>query len=210
MVRTAPVNSVSFLYRSAPTVPFWRYRCATYTSILMVVRRQVGPARMLLDGQGKARALDRTLSRAKMNLTFGSKTMWQNHTDHASTGADGGHDPLLRDLIQPQIILPSQYFARTGAGSEIDGELRLLLAVLKDGIRWFLSDAPRKHRLVLEAQEWITPPGRTGPLTFDSICEVVGIEAQQLRHPPVSLRAQLGGSEAPDEQQPPSPSPPAR
>jgi hypothetical protein len=102
--------------------------------------------------------------------------------------AKTGQDLLVRGPVKAQSILPSQYFDRGAGRSENVGELKLLLAVLTDGISCFLKKGSRKHRLFLEAKDWIIMPYRTGPFAFDSICEALGIEADTLRKRLVSLR----------------------
>jgi hypothetical protein len=66
------------------------------------------------------------------------------------------------------------------------GERRLLLAVLEDGIRTLLKHARATHgramNLRREAFSWLTAGDRSDVFAFDSICEVLGIDADRLRH----------------------------
>lgn len=66
------------------------------------------------------------------------------------------------------------------------GERRLLLAVLEDGIRTLLKYARATHgramNLKREAFSWLTAGDRGDVFAFESICEVLGIDAQRLRH----------------------------
>lgn len=109
-----------------------------------------------------------------------------NYSSDISMDAKIGQDLLVRGLVEAEAILPSQYFDRLG--DRTAGEFKLLLAVLTDGINCFLQEGPKRHRLFLEARDWIIMPYRTGPFSFDSICDALEIEANTLRKRPISLR----------------------
>ncbi len=84
--------------------------------------------------------------------------------------------------------LPSQYLSRSATQGEVDGELRLMLAVLKDGIDCFLNGHLRDDGGFLEAQHWIMAGNQAGPFAYDNICETLGIEPQSLRERLKALR----------------------
>lgn len=94
-------------------------------------------------------------------------------------GVKSGTDFLYGGLIQPEQILPSQYFSRSRGGAEADGELKLMLAVLKDGINCLLNEHDPKEFIL--AREWVQDRNRFSPFSFDNLCEAVGIEPQPLR-----------------------------
>jgi hypothetical protein len=66
-----------------------------------------------------------------------------------------------------------------------EGERRLLLAVLEDGIRTLLKYARATHgrarTLRREALAWIRTDSRDDVFAFESICETLGIDAARLR-----------------------------
>lgn len=97
------------------------------------------------------------------------------------SGAKNRVDAFYHGLMQPDLILPSQYFARSTNRSEIDGELKLMLAVLRDGINCFLNGRLLDPKGFLEAQEWIRDRNLVGPFSFDNVCEALGIAPQPLR-----------------------------
>ena len=70
-----------------------------------------------------------------------------------------------------------------GMRYEASGERRLMLAVLEDAIRTLLlarrTALPRK-RLVSELA-WLESRSRAEPFAFESICDVLGIDAGWLR-----------------------------
>lgn len=95
-------------------------------------------------------------------------------------------------MFQPEVILPSQFFAtvRRRAPSQI-GERQLLTAVLEDAVLCFqkhaLDSSPRQRRLFEEAQEWlmhgedVTEKRESLGLSFEYICEVLDLNPDYLR-----------------------------
>ena len=62
---------------------------------------------------------------------------------------------------------------------------RLMAAVLRDGIRTLLWNAPRmpdrSARRWCEEVVWLTSRDRTEPFAFETICDVLDLDAQWLR-----------------------------
>ena len=73
-------------------------------------------------------------------------------------------DSVSTRLIEPETILPSQYYDRFRGRSILEGERRLMLAVLEDGIMCYQKYAgatrPRSKRLFQEAEELAFPRSR--------------------------------------------------
>jgi len=101
----------------------------------------------------------------------------------------------ISGLFEPDIIVPSQFFATLPRQAPSkQGEYRLLVAVLKDAIDCFQEHAHARNkwqqRLFDEAQRWIT--GEDGDpvshvedhvagFSFEYVCEVLGLDAGYLR-----------------------------
>ena len=87
-------------------------------------------------------------------------------------------------LALADIILPSQYFDAIGSGG-LSCEQRLMLAVLVDAINslqgWHRLGSARKRRAFAEAAQWVNTRGTGYPFSFDSICDVLGIDPAILR-----------------------------
>jgi len=94
-------------------------------------------------------------------------------------------DGVLPRLIEPEILLPSQFFNRLGGRSILEGERRLMLAVLEDAVACFQKYAgasrPRVKRLFREAEEWFLERDSGWPFSFESICGVLGIDPDYFR-----------------------------
>jgi hypothetical protein len=97
----------------------------------------------------------------------------------------------------PDVILRSQFFEMVGARS-LSSEQRLMLAVLADAINvvqeFSGSASPRKRNSFNEAWNWFFTKGATSPLSFDSVCDALGIDAKGLRWRLSELVAGRGGN----------------
>jgi len=83
-------------------------------------------------------------------------------------------------------ILPGQYGSMCRRKLPAEGERRLLFAVLEDAIRCYLKhrdgdQACRKDPEFLEAARWLSSDEESGPFSFVTVCEVLGINADRLR-----------------------------
>ena len=83
----------------------------------------------------------------------------------------------------PYTILPSQFFESVGAQT-FSSEKRLMLAVLADAInllRRIDSSNLRRCNSFNEAWSWVFAKRRTSSLSFDHVCEALGLDAESLR-----------------------------
>jgi hypothetical protein len=96
-----------------------------------------------------------------------------------SEGGSGG------GLFEPDILLPNQYFAAFRRGRAVEGERRLMLAVLEDAVdsyrKYALAQDPREQSCFLEAKEWFVSSDRSWLFAFENICDVLEMNAEYLR-----------------------------
>lgn len=82
-------------------------------------------------------------------------------------------------------MTPDQYYDHSRRGRHLDGETRLLFAVLEDAIRCYVLAARtgrRSHQRARdEVREWVNTKGEHDLFSFDSICSVFDIEPDVLR-----------------------------
>src|SRR6185295_11092797 len=87
--------------------------------------------------------------------------------------------------LEPETVLPSQYFERFRIDASLQPEKRLMLAVLEDAVgayqKYVNASSRRAHRLFDEAEEWIESADADGPFTFENVCQALGLEAAYLR-----------------------------
>ena len=103
-------------------------------------------------------------------------------------------DELLSPL--PDVLLPSQFFELVGAQT-FSSEQRLMLAVLADAVN-VLGSADssnlRKRNSFNEASSWVFSNGVTSPLSFDNVCNALGVDAESLRRRLSELVSEHGGT----------------
>ena len=97
----------------------------------------------------------------------------------------------------PDVILRSQFFEMVGTRS-LTSEQRLMLAVLADAINvvqeFGSSSSLRKRNSFNEAWNWFFAKGVSSPLSFESVCDALGIDTQGLRWRLSELVAGRGGT----------------
>ena len=90
-------------------------------------------------------------------------------------------------------MTPGQYYDQRQRGRHLDGETRLLFAVLEDAIRCYMLAARtgrRSHQRARdEVREWVNTRGEHDLFSFDAICRVFEIEPENLRHQLSALSA---------------------
>jgi hypothetical protein len=96
----------------------------------------------------------------------------------------------LESRLQPDLILPTQFNDLNRRSGPIDGESRLLIAILEDAVRTYLRSlpsptaSPRRRaagfRRFAEISEWFNSRARN-PFSFEYICEALGTHPDSLR-----------------------------
>lgn len=90
-----------------------------------------------------------------------------------------------RQLFQPDVLLPSQFFASMRKKVPQEPEYRLIVAVLQDAIECFQKHLfARDHKarhLFEDAAEWLASDDREWPYSFISICDVLNLNPDYVR-----------------------------
>ena len=88
-------------------------------------------------------------------------------------------------VFQPDTLLPSQFFAALREKGYVEGEKRLLSAVLTDAVEVFMKQSssadPRSRELFNDAAEWIFGDFPGWFFSFPAICDVLGLNADYVR-----------------------------
>jgi hypothetical protein len=96
---------------------------------------------------------------------------------------DNSADP--QSVFEPDTLLPSQFADRIGARRHLDGERRLMVAILEDAIDVYRKQAAardtRKRHLFEDAEAWIEEQNPTWIFSFDNICAVLDLDAEYVR-----------------------------
>jgi len=88
-------------------------------------------------------------------------------------------------FLQPDAILPQQFFQALRTKGHADGERRLMIAVLEDAVNCFMKQLhatdPKARQLFLDAEEWIAAEDRTWFFSFENVCETLDLDPEYLR-----------------------------
>jgi hypothetical protein len=87
--------------------------------------------------------------------------------------------------VEPETVLPAQFFAGTPLDASLQPEKRLMLAVLEEAVGTFqknaLSPNRRARRLFTDVEEWLASEDREWPYSFVNICQALSLEPHYLR-----------------------------
>lgn len=95
------------------------------------------------------------------------------------------YDDFLARILEPDIFLPSQFYGSGGLSRQLEGEKRLMIAVLKDAVecldkyRSARSSAGRCQ--YQSAIEWVQDTGTDWLFSFTNICDLLGFDPGYLR-----------------------------
>ncbi len=88
-------------------------------------------------------------------------------------------------LLQPDTVLPSQYYAALRRKSIQEPEKRLVIAMMEDAVdcyvkHMFASDR-RSRQLFVDAEDWIRDEDREWPFAFENVCDLLGLDVAYMR-----------------------------
>jgi len=95
------------------------------------------------------------------------------------------YDDFLARILEPDVFLPSQFYGTGGLSRKLEGEKRLMIAILKDAVecldkyRGARSSAGRSH--YENALEWVQDKGTDWLFSFTNICDLLGFDPDYLR-----------------------------
>ena len=95
------------------------------------------------------------------------------------------YDDFLARILEPDIFLPSQFYGTGGLSRQLEGEKRLMIAILKDAVecldkyRGARSSSGRGH--YHNALEWVQDKGTDWLFSFTNICDLLGFDPDYLR-----------------------------
>jgi hypothetical protein len=88
-------------------------------------------------------------------------------------------------MFQPDVLLPSQFFAAMRKRVPKEAEYRLVLAVLQDAIECYqkhlAAEDPKARELFEDAESWIASDDRSWPYSFVNICDLLNISPAYVR-----------------------------
>ncbi|MGH7810362.1 MAG: hypothetical protein ACREP5_08820 [Candidatus Binatia bacterium] len=95
------------------------------------------------------------------------------------------YDDFLARILEPDIFLPSQFYGSGGLSRQLEGEKRLMIAILKDAVeclekyRSARNSAGRSQ--YQNAIEWVKDTSTDWLFSFTNICDLLGFDPQYMR-----------------------------
>jgi hypothetical protein len=95
------------------------------------------------------------------------------------------YDDFLARILEPDIFLPSQFYGTGGLSRQLEGEKRLMIAILKDAVeclekyRGARTSTGRSH--YENAIEWVKDTDTEWLFSFTNICDLLGFDPDYMR-----------------------------
>jgi hypothetical protein len=106
-----------------------------------------------------------------------------------------GLEERMAGLFVPDTLLPSQYFDRVRGRGELDGERRLMIAILEDALdvyrKQLTAEDTHGRQLFREAEEWLEDTQANDLFSFENICDVLDLNSEYIRRGLHALRAKV-------------------
>jgi hypothetical protein len=95
------------------------------------------------------------------------------------------YDDFLARILEPDTLLPAQFYGERGLPRKLDGEKRLMLAILRDAVECLEKYRRAKNiagrELYQNALLWIGDKNTHWLFSFTNICDLLGIDPEYLR-----------------------------
>ena len=95
------------------------------------------------------------------------------------------YDDFLARILEPDIFLPSQFYGNGGLSRKLEGEKRLMIAILKDAVecleKYRESRSDTGKISYQNAIEWVEDTDTEWLYSFTSICDLLGFDPHYLR-----------------------------
>jgi len=102
----------------------------------------------------------------------------------AEAAVPAAPEPFRLEL-EPEFIVPAQFFAGFRHDASLRPEKRLMLAVLEEAVadfqKYVVASSREGQHLFRELEHWFASDDREWPFAFASICDALGLEADWLR-----------------------------
>jgi hypothetical protein len=95
------------------------------------------------------------------------------------------YDDFLARILEPDVFLPSQFYGTGGLSRKLEGEKRLMIAILKDAVecldkyRGARSSSGRSN--YLSALDWVEDKSTDWLFSFTNICDLLGFDPDYMR-----------------------------
>jgi len=95
------------------------------------------------------------------------------------------YDDFLARILEPDIFLPSQFYGAGGLSRKLEGEKRLMIAILKDAVEClekYRDARSSSGRINYEnAIDWVEDSSTDWLFSFTNICDLLGFDPHYMR-----------------------------
>jgi hypothetical protein len=95
------------------------------------------------------------------------------------------YDDFLARILEPDVFMPSQFYGTSGLSRQLEGEKRLMIAILKDAVecldKYRSSRNSTGRSQYQNALEWVQDKGTEWFFSFTNICDLLGFDPEYLR-----------------------------
>jgi hypothetical protein len=95
------------------------------------------------------------------------------------------YDDFLARILEPDVFLPSQFYGSAGLSRTLEGEKRLMIAILKDAVECLEKHRGSRssvgHCLYQSALEWVEDNSTEWLFSFTNICDLLGFDPAYMR-----------------------------
>ena len=95
------------------------------------------------------------------------------------------YDDFLARIMEPDTVLPSQFYGKMGLSRQLEGEKKLMLAVLKDAVecleKYRRARNSSGRELYHNALEWVEDRNTDWLFSFTNVCDLLGFDPDYLR-----------------------------
>lgn len=95
------------------------------------------------------------------------------------------YDDFLARILEPDIFLPSQFYGSGGLSRKLEGEKRLMIAILKDAVECLEKYRDARNAIgriqYQNAIEWVEDTGTEWLFSFTNICDLLGFDPHYMR-----------------------------
>jgi len=95
------------------------------------------------------------------------------------------YDDFLARILEPDIFLPSQFYGSGALSRKLEGEKRLMIAVLKDAVECldkYRDSRSSAGQIQYEnAVEWVEDNSNDWLFSFNNICDLLGFDPEYIR-----------------------------
>jgi hypothetical protein len=95
------------------------------------------------------------------------------------------YDDFLARILEPDVFSPSQFYGAGGLSRKLEGEKRLMIAILKDAVecldKYRSSRSSSGQSQYQGALEWVQDKDTDWLFSFTNICDFLGFDPDYLR-----------------------------